>query len=150
RELLTESGSVFVQISDENVHHVRELMDEVFGKSQYVAQIAFRKTTGKASALLDNTYDVLLWYARERDRCKFHRLYNARQPSDDDNYRYVELPDGERRPLTKDELANVDRLPNDWRIFSANPLTSQSASDTTLFTYQLNGSSFQPGKGGWK
>ena len=59
RELLTESGSIFVQIGDENVHRVRAMMDEVFGEENFVSQVVFRKTTGKGSSYLDNTYDVL-------------------------------------------------------------------------------------------
>ena len=94
RELLTPSGSVFVQISDENLHHVREVMDEVFGAANYCAQVAFRKTTGKGSSLLDNTYDALLWYAREVSRVKYRPLYEARTVEDDENLRFLELKDG--------------------------------------------------------
>jgi adenine-specific DNA-methyltransferase len=150
RELLTETGSVFVQIGDENVHLVRCLMDEVMGSENICAQVTFRKTTGKASALLDNTYDVLLWYGKNREVSKYRSLYLKRKPSDDDNYRFVELPDGIRRPLSQEELSNVDSLANEWMIFSPNPLTSQSASSTTLFDYEFNGSIFRAGKGGWK
>ncbi len=150
RELLSPSGSVFVQIGEDNVNRVRSVMDEVFGDENYAAQIAFRKTTGKGSALLDNTYDVLLWYARDREHVKYRPLYRRRVPSDDGNYRFVELPDGTRRALTPAELATVASLPPEWRIFRANPLTSQSASSTTLFEFELDGSPYRPGKGGWK
>src|SRR5256712_1116657 len=64
RDLLTDSGSIFVQISDENVHRVRALLDEVFGDENFVSSLAFRKTTGKGSQHLDSTYDILLWYGR--------------------------------------------------------------------------------------
>ena len=150
RELLHESGSCFVQISDENVHLVRCLMDEVFGSGNYCSQIAFRKTTGKASGLLDNTYDVLLWYAKSREEVKYRTLYFQRRSSADANYRMVELPDGTRRSLSKAEAREVDSLPAGWRVFRANPLTSQSASTTTLFEYEFEGKTFRPGKGGWK
>src|SRR5438876_10271618 len=70
RELLDPSGSIFVQISDENLHHVREIMDEVFGAENFCCQIAFRKTTGKGGGLLDNTYDTLLWYAKAKSNVK--------------------------------------------------------------------------------
>lgn len=150
KELLTERGSCFVQISDENVHLVRNVMDEIFGSENFCAQVAFRKTTGKGGALLDNTYDTLLWYAKNKEVVKFNRTYLKRHKSDDNNYRYVELPDGTRRTLTKQELENVDSLNPEWKIFSANPLTSQSSSSTTLFEYEMNGSTYKPGKGGWK
>jgi adenine-specific DNA-methyltransferase len=151
RDLLTESGSCFVQIGDENVHLVRSLMDEVFGADNFVSQIVFRKTTGKGSALLDNTYDLLLWYARDRDTVKIRELYKPRKPSDDPtNFRFVQEPDGTRRPMTKAEKEKADSFPQGWRVFRANPLTSQSASSTTIFQYEFEGGTYGPGKGGWK
>jgi adenine-specific DNA-methyltransferase len=151
KDLLTESGSCFVQIGDENVHLVRSLMDEVFGSENFVSQIVFRKTTGKASALLDNTYDLLLWYARDRDAVKIRELYKRRKPSDDPtNFRFVEEMDGTRRQMTLAEKDEADSLPDGLRVFQANPLTSQSASSTTTFKYEFEGGSYVPGKGGWK
>jgi len=149
KQLLTDSGSCFVQISDENVHRVRFLMDEVFGADNFCSQITFRKTTGKGSAMLDNTYDTLLWYARDKAQVKFRRLYFQRGRSDDDNYRFVEDNNGSRRPLKKEEWDRIDSL-SDLKIFSANPLTSQSASSTTLFDFKFQGKAYSPGKGGWK
>lgn len=150
RELLTESGSVFVQIGEQNVHLVRCLLDEVFGAENYCAQIAFRKTTGKGSALLDNTYDNLLWYAKDRKAVKHRPTYFRRQPSDDANFRMVEVSDGSRRSLTAEELMVVDDLPAELRVYRPNPLTSQSASSTTLFSFEVDAKAYVPGKGGWK
>ena len=78
RELLTESGSIFVQISDENVHHVRGIMDEIFGNSNFVSQVAFLKTSGKASSYLDSVYDTLLWYSKDRSNLKYRTLYHEK------------------------------------------------------------------------
>src|SRR2546428_5123402 len=103
REVLHESGSCFVQISDENVHLVRNLMDEVFGVANYCAQIVFRKTTGKGSQLLDNTYDTLLWYARNRAEVKYRALFEPRTVEEDTNLRFVEMAGGVRRRMTPDE-----------------------------------------------
>ena len=125
RELLAPSGSVFLQISDENVHHVRELMDEVFGAENFCAQIVFRKTTGKGGQRLDNTYDSLLWYARDRDRIKFRQLFEPRSIEDDENLRFLELPSGERRKLTGEEITGSVGLPRGSRVFRPNPLTNQ-------------------------
>lgn len=152
RELLAPTGSVFIQIGEDNVHRVRLILDQIFGEENYCSQIIFRKTTGKGSALVDNTYDVLLWYAKDREmaRSRFHPLFRPRLPSGDNNYRFVELPDGTRRTLSKEELVNVDNLPGEWRVFRHNPLTSQSASTTTLFEYEFEGNAYRPGKGGWK
>ena len=101
RELLTESGSVFVQIGDENVHRVRAVMDEVFGDENFLSQIVVRKTTGKGSSYLDNTYDAILWYAKDKERAKYRTVYFRRNPSDDANYSYALDDDGRFRGLRK-------------------------------------------------
>ncbi len=106
RELLTETGSIFVQIGDENVHLVRSVLDEVFGSENYCGQVVFRKTTGKGSELLDNTYDSLLWYARAKEEVKYRPLYEQRTVADDINLRFLELPDGARRELSDEEKRN--------------------------------------------
>ena len=149
KELLAESGSIFVQIGDENAHRVRALLDEIFGAENFISQIIFRKTTGKGSEYLDNTYDVALWYARKRESAKYRTIYFRRKPSDDFNYSYSFDQAGLLRPLTKEELARVDEN-RELRVAAANPLTSQSASSTTVFSYALKGEEFRPGKGGWK
>lgn len=150
RELLTESGSIFVQIGNENVHRVRAVMDEVFGEENFVSQIVFRTTTSKASAAIDSTYDFLLWYANNATKMKFRRLYFSRTLSDDPNYRFEYGEDGLLRSLSSNEMAQMDSVSSSTRVAAANPLTSQSGSRTTLFDYHFAGSDFKPGKGGWK
>lgn len=148
RELLTDSGSVFVQIGDENVHLVRSLLDEVFGSENFVSQIVFRKTTGKGGQLLDNTYDVILWFARERDQLKYRPVYQPRTIRDDTNLRYVELEDGSRRAMTRDESAGLVKLPSGGRAFRPNPLTNQrpaQGADLRAFTFE--GKEYRPGGG---
>ena len=140
RDLLTESGSVFVQIGDENVHRVRALMDEVFGEENFVSEIVYRTTTGKASIALDSTRDFVLWFAKSLDDLKFRRSLFKRAVEQDKNYCYDFREDG--------VLAPAGDAPN--RIARMNPITSQSASSTTLFEYPLEGRQFRPGKGGWK
>ncbi|MDR2725609.1 MAG: site-specific DNA-methyltransferase, partial [Candidatus Adiutrix sp.] len=78
RELLTESGSIFVQIGDENVHLVRSLMDEVFGSENFVANINFVTTSGRASATLDTVTDSLLWYGKEISNLKYRQIWKQR------------------------------------------------------------------------
>ena len=145
RDLLTESGSIFVQIGDENVHRVRALMDEAFGEENFVIQSIFRKTTGKGSSYLDNTYDIVLWYSKNRERTKYRTLYFRRQPSEDFNYRFARDEAGQLRSLTKDELERIDRIADEVGVAAANPMTSQSSSSTTLFEYQFSGIPFLPG-----
>ncbi len=84
RELLTESGSVFVQISDENVHHVREIMDEVFGPTNFVNQIGFRTAMTKPTDRLNNVFDYILWYSKNKTKLKFRPLFNQREYSDEE------------------------------------------------------------------
>ncbi len=139
RDLLTESGSIFVQIGDENVHRVRAVMDEVFGERNFVSQILFRTTTGKASAALDSTADYLLWYGRDSAKLKFRQLLYGRDVSEDTNYRFSVDDAGYFGPPT-----------TNGRVVSMNPLTSQSASTTTIFSYLFRKETFRPGKGGWK
>lgn len=82
REMLTPSGSIFVQISDENLHHVREVMDEVFGAENFVAIITFTKTSGFSGELLSITSDYLLWYAKDKENVKYRQLYSRKASRD--------------------------------------------------------------------
>ncbi len=147
RDLLTESGSCFVQIGDENVHLVRSLLDEVFGSDNFISQIVYRTTTGKASGLLDSTVDTVLWFARDATTIKFRRLYEPRGADDDVNLRFIETPDGSRRTLTSEEMA--DKFSIAGRVFYANPLTSQRpAQGADLRSFEVDGKTFKPGAAG--
>lgn len=148
KELLSESGSVFVQISDENLHHVREVLDEVFGLANFRSIIGYRTTTGKASAAIDSTFDFLIWYTRS-ENYKFHSAFVSRSPEDDYNLRWVEWKDGRRERLNDVEGVNI-ALQKGAKLFRPNPLTSQTGSETTTFSYKFEGKQFAPGKGGWK
>ena len=151
RDLLTDSGSIFVQIGDENVHRVRAVMDEVFGEENFCTQIIFRKTTGKGSDILDNTVDFIIWFARDKSSVKFRPVYEAREPLEEINLRFIQLPSGERRPMTRDELSGTKTLPKDARIYRANPLTSaRVAQGSDLRSFEFQGKSFMPGNGTFK
>jgi adenine-specific DNA-methyltransferase len=155
RDLLTDSGSIFIQIGDENVHRVRSLMDEVFGDENFVCQIVFRKTTGAGSPsgyvdALPQTCDFLLWFAKAKEKLKLRRQYNERSVAEDDNLRWVEDGLGFRRRMTSDEALRPERLPSDLDPFRPNPLTSQTAGATTLFDVVHENIAYRPGKGGWK
>lgn len=150
RDLLTESGSVFVQIGDENVHLVRSLLDEVFGEKNFVSQIAYRTTTGATSSQLAGTFDYVIWFARSKELVKFRRLYTSRDYREDSNYRSVEI-DGNVERVTTQHLRDWGATPPPHaRLFRQNPLTSQSGSETTRFPVHLGGHVFLPGAGGWK
>ena len=153
RDLLTPSGSIFVQISDENVHHVRELLDNVFGAENALPTIVFRKTTGAGSPTgyvdaVPQTYNILLWYCRDRAQVKLNRVFLPRNNASDPNFRFVEEPSGKRRTLNSDE--DPAALPPGFRLFRANPLTSQTGGPTTQFTVVIDDKPYPPRKGGWK
>lgn len=152
RELLHESGSVFVQISDENVHFVRQILDEVFGRQNFCLSIAYKKTTGAGSPtgttdVPPSVFDHLLWYSRDRSQLKYRRLYRNRTPGEEGGTQYVwtEEPNGLRR-LSRDEDATRD----DLRIFAHDNLTSQTGGPTTTYAFEFEGRTFKPAKGGWK
>lgn len=148
RELLTESGSIFVQISDENLHHVRELMDEVFGAGNFVSIISFKKTTSASSELLSTVNDYLIWYARDKSRVKFKQVYLPKSTEPDAVYKYIRLPDGTERNVTADEALNPALIPEGAMLFCLDNITSQRPPGD--FPVELNGATFRPGRGYWK
>ena len=148
RELLADTGSIFVQIGDENLHRVRCLMDEVFGAENFQCVIAFRTTTGKASLGLDVTCDFLVWYSRS-DQCRINSLYLTRSPRDDQNLRSVEWRNGFRQ--SHRDVARVEEAENSGaKVWRQNPITAQTPSDSTVFPVSFEGREFSPRKGGWK
>ena len=149
-ELLTPSGSIFVQISDENLHHVRELMDEVFGAENFCCVIPFAKTSSATSELLATTTDFVLWYARDRQRVKYHQLYLRKDFGGEGAgaYNRVELPNETRRAMTKDEREDPALLPPGSRIYRLDNLTSQRPPGD--FPVEFAGRTHRPRKGYWK
>ncbi|MEK7601435.1 MAG: site-specific DNA-methyltransferase [Patescibacteria group bacterium] len=151
RELLTESGSCFVQINDENVHLVRNLMDEVFGSSNFVTEIIFTKTAGLGGQLLDTTNDFIIWYAKDRSQIKYRQLFSQKVLGQEGTtqYRFAQnKTTGEIRHLSMEEIKDV--IDEGWEIFANDNLTSQSASSTTILPFTYKGKVFKPGVGGWK
>ncbi|MBU2091335.1 MAG: site-specific DNA-methyltransferase, partial [Alphaproteobacteria bacterium] len=145
RDLLHESGSIFVQIGDENVHRVRALMDEVFGDQNFCASITVKKTTGAGSPaigtkVLAGTQDYILWFAKNADVVKYRQLYR-RKGENTTGYDYVRLPSGFTFSATTGEQGAICSLDN---------LTSQTGADTTRVPVQFHGLEFKPVTGGWK
>ena len=127
RDLLTESGSVFVQIGDENVHRVRALMDEVFGEDQFVANIYFRKTGSHSDDNVGSALDIVLWYSKQNDGFKFRKqcIIEPLPPVDEKYYVHLLLADGRRRRMTADERARRTSLPEGSAVFRYGPITGQ-------------------------
>ncbi len=154
RDLLTQSGSVFVQISDENLHHVRELMDEVFGHDNFVSVIVFYKTTGQASSVLPQTKDFLIWYARDSKALKFRQMFVEKPLKEavETAYDWVESPTGDRRPMTKADRDGLDHLlANGWKVCTLGALTSKGESQKPPRPFEFGGRTWAPGTGmHWK
>ena len=125
RDLLTESGSVFVQIGDENVHRVRAVMDEVFGEDNFVCQVTYKVTSGFERSLGPRRIqDYILWYAMQRENCKYRRIYTKKDIGGLNLalWKYTELDDATVRPLTPEERRNPADIPSHARIFRTLPL----------------------------
>lgn len=156
RELLADNGSVFVQISDENVHHVRELCDEILNPQNFVLQI-FVKKTGGAGAPSDllapaSVGDYIIWYAKDKKSLKYHRLFEnkADAKSGINNYSNIRLPDGTERSLTPAEKKDLSLMPKGARLFGIHALTSQSGGENARFPIEYNGKTYRINSGSWK
>lgn len=125
RDLLTESGSCFVQIGDENVHLVRSVMDEIFGSENFVALIAVTKSGGglESTARIPTRLDYVIWYAANADHLKYRPLFEGRTDPVAGGFTQVMLPSGEVRPLAKEERSNPASIPDGARVFRTESLT---------------------------
>jgi adenine-specific DNA-methyltransferase len=159
RELLSESGSIFVQIGDENVHLVRCVMDEVFGSENFVSLVVARTTSGAGSfaggtKTLAAVSSYLVWYAKDLPSVKYRQLFMEKTHTGGGGelYRLVRLADGTERRATTDEMADPDSLPVGARLFRPDNLVSQTTrvGQTTVFPVEVGGRTFMPGAGGWK
>lgn len=144
RELLTESGSVFVQISDDNVHHVREVLDEVF-PGGFVSQIAFQTTSGFDSSTLPTVGDFLLWYSKNPDHVRYNKLFQP-QPVElgKGNATWVLLPDGTYRGVTAAEKRGEVDLPKDAKLYNPDNIQSQNAASEPQ-PFEHEGKTYLPG-----
>ena len=156
RDLLSETGSIFIQIGDQNVHVVRNLLDEVFGPENFVTVIPFKKTGGAGSqqggtSALAAVCDYIVWYAKDRERMKYRQLYRDKEigGAGAGAYGYVEEPDGNRRRATPEEMTTGVST---GRFFRITTLTSETVrtGQTIVFPVEIDGKSYVPSRGGWK
>jgi adenine-specific DNA-methyltransferase len=140
RDLLHESGSIFVQIGDENVHRVRALMDEAFGEANFVNTIVFKKKSATYST--ETVFDYLLWYSKSRDRLKVRELFNARSsPEEETKFNTIVLPDGTIRNVSRlsgDAAAHLIAQGGRWARVNY-PIVSQHPSERRSADYQYRG-----------
>ena len=128
RDLLTKSGSIFVQIGDENVHRVRAVMDEVFGEEGFIAAINFQTTTGQASDILPRSGDSVLWYAKQHTNLKHRQLFRDKELSELASYSNAQsVINGSIRKLTKEENCGAIPTGEEWKVYSAQNLRSQDS-----------------------
>jgi len=161
RELLTDSGSVFVQISDENVHLIRCVCDDVFGVENFVTQILYKKTTGAGSpnelSAPAAVGDYIVWYAKNRASYKFHTLFKNKIPdgSGSESYTRIELYDKRRMSVSEWEKQSgmaltSQSIPEGAKLFTLSCMTSQSGVEKTKYPVHLGGKVYTPDKGVWK
>ena len=149
RELLTETGSIFVQIGDENVHLVRCVLDEVFGSENFCQIIPFRKKLMPLGAsLLEGMFDYLLWYAKDISQVKFRHLFRKSEAKVTSRWTNVELPNGVRRSLTKEESLNSELLPTGSKVYRLVSQRAPSFSPASVYNFNYKGHIYSPPKGG--
>lgn len=161
RELLTQSGSVFVQISDENVHLVRDLLDDVFGSNNFVSQIIYQKTTGAGSpgelSAPASIADYIIWYAKEKESLKYRKLFIPKEygAQGGDAYKYLELSNGNRISISQwekdnDIPFNYMKRPKGSRVYRLSDMRSHSGGDNARFPIVMDGKEYKIASGSWK
>ena len=144
RELLATSGSIFVQISDENMHHVRELMDELFGAENFVSCINFQTMTPLESGQIENVFDYLLWYARDKTLMKYRNLFAPKELAGNAEFKFHETEKGHYRELTQEEMLSIADSSEMNRIFKRSVLESSGYTKSCTFPFEFEGKTFEP------
>ena len=145
RDLLTESGSIFVQIGDENVHRVRALMEEVFGEGNHIADIVVLKTSSQTSQFLAGVADYVVWYSANKEHLKYRQLNKIKELGETGTTQYV----WELSPELQESRISKGHSPT-GHVFAADNLSSQSGGETTRFDFVVSGKTFRIARGGWK
>ncbi|WP_461257132.1 DNA methyltransferase, partial [Treponema sp. R80B11-R83G3] len=136
KELLSDTGSVFVQISDENVHLIRNICDEIFGVENFISMISFRKTSNLTADFLPTSNDYIVWFSKDKKKLKFHRIFinKTLQNVTEDSYGCIEMSDGSWHRLSQDERESVEKLPKE-SLFGLGDLTSSHEYTREPFIY---------------
>ena len=159
RELMSESGSIFIQIGQDNVHYARDMLEEIFGRNNFVAQISFLKTSGSTREYLASTSDYLLFYARNKAKLKYRELFHEKFIGIENSspYSWLDLKDGSRRRMTIAERQDTGKIPEGSKIFRLDNLQSQSVGRdkgegaACWFPVEFEGKEWRPdAKSRWK
>ena len=148
RELLNETGSMFLQINDKNLHHAQEVMEEVFGKENYFGIICFQKVASPLAAenSMPSKLDFLLWYAKDINKIKYHKLFYKRKSDIDVGYNNIELENGERRKLTEEEINGKRKIPK-GKLFK--PIDLFKSGPGSKYEIEVDGKVYDSGKKWW-
>ena len=149
RDLLTDTGSVFVQIGDENVHRVRALLDEIFGEENFVSLILFEKSTGLGAKLLPRNCDYIVWYAKKIESVKYRQLFRDKsiESGSITSFSHLILPNGETRRISKEDIANPRSLPAETRFLRYDNMMKQGPG--ARYEVVAQGRTFSAGKNWW-
>ena len=150
RDLLTDSGSIFVQIGDENVHRVRALLEEIFGADNFICEIIYRTNSPLGEDFLPKVTDYILWFAKSRDHAKYRQLFLPKEVGEGGLYTYLEEEGGVRRSLTAEEKRNPKRVPSGSRFYFYNQLSSSGYTESCFYDFDFEGRTIRALKNSWK
>ena len=150
KELLHESGSVFVQINDANIHHVKEILDEVFGPENFFSLISFKKMLGLGSFGLAGICDYIVWYCKDIKQIKYRELFVDKPIGEGTGYTWLELDDGSRRKMTKEEKLNPKLIPNGAKVFFTSALRSSGYTPSCIYDFEFEGKVFKGSGKSWR
>lgn len=147
RELLKDSGSIFVQISDKNLHHVREVLDEIFGQDNFVAVINFKTMMPLESGKIESVTDYLCWYAKNKDVMNYNNLWMPKKVGPGSEFVFADKEDGSYKRLTKEEISNFSETADNERIFKRSDLASSGYTPSCTFPIDFQGKTFETKRG---
>lgn len=150
KELLDEKGSVFVQISDENIHHVREILDEIFGKENFICIISYKTNSPLGSNFLPVSSDYVIWYSKNKTKINFNKLYIKKEIGEGTLFTYVEESSGKRRKMTSEERKNPSLIGKDLKVFFLNVLLSSGYTPTCTYDFEFEDKIIKANKKSWR
>lgn len=150
RNLLTETGSCFIQIDEQNVHHVRELMDEVFDSNNFISQISFRKKTMPlGSNYLEQMHDFIIWYCKDINQVKYRNLFREYDITGLQDWKWILLPNGTKRELTNEEKKGIIKIPDGARIYRLKHPAPLGENLKNVYEYKFEGKTYKSPSNGW-
>ena len=150
KDLLNDSGSVIIQIGDENVHRIRLLLDEIFGAENFISQIAFTTSVPLGAKFIPGVLNYLIIYAKNKTTYKFRRIFSEKKPGEG-AYTSLMLPDGSWRSMTQKEKSGEVSIPTGSKVFFNLSLLSAGRTESCVFDVDFNGKKYSPGGGkSWK